>query len=1038
MGEKVKFLYNHQTEYKHDDLNKVGATTDLTLRTITAPAAGTTNYVRKFGKQLTITGCTAIDDPTANMTIKVYALDGTLLGSRVNGGAFVAGSACTAQGVYIEVSAAGGAGTLAATESITLTGHGALTVNFPTETIADGASMNFYLAESGSTYYDSGMMYGGARHTPVAGSEQFAYFHPEAADTALGARTIVHVLDSCYYQIDEYAITNVDTIWQAALGETPRLVTVIGASEFRDVEHDGNNTDTVYVSKTGVDGAPNTGTYQLPYLSHSHAFTNRGARTYLNTMDSETYVEDVTLSANMTIEPIYNKISNMKRFTLTSTTINIYGYIFNSNCYGIYQNNLALNFLGEIKNCTAINAGIYVKCNSFNGNVNKNKCSYFSYGIHIVADANSSGNILKNISFFNTGNIGYEALTGGTHNITIKNNICYDSTSCNLFIWLWAGTTFSGTVENNTLFNSSSDGLYIKKDGNFTGIVRNIIAWNNQNFDISMDPGTITITHTNYSTKIGFTIGAGCITTDPQLCKTEFPYKLGISRISSAYRTDSATLDMGAHLRGIVFSANSITLNGFLIDGLNNYFKAIYQSATRTGNIIKWCTFQNFQGIMFDDYATADTNTEILNCNMNNNGQALALTYGGNKITKCIFYKNSKINIWVDQSGHTINHCVIFQAENGLYVDSNGGGIICKNSIIDQNSLYGIYSEISMNITYCCITDAITSNVDMSGNIVDNPLFINTTDDNENFHLKTIEQSYNIESSCKEAADDGYDIGAWLVDYGIVEDSWEKYTVEFNPRTLDDLYSRKGGLQFEDGQGDYSGWSKGRRIRLPLVWAGNSATSESQRLTLRHFSEREISKELEYTEAECEFLVSLLPIKYYGQGVNATIDATAKTLTDNVQSWVKYNAKKGFFCTVIFESQLAGNIDAAAKTVTKVGAGWVVDEWEGYYFPYDGYYWYIKSNTATILTLSDPNGDLIDNANFDFNITKQFKILKSSKTVLTLRDDDSELIDGNYDFYIDYIKSNVIASDFGAKQAVYDFEKNKTKSGYSLTYEEID
>jgi hypothetical protein len=54
MGEKAKFLYNHQTEYQDDDKNVIGATTDKTLRTITAPAAATTNYVRKFGKAYAI------------------------------------------------------------------------------------------------------------------------------------------------------------------------------------------------------------------------------------------------------------------------------------------------------------------------------------------------------------------------------------------------------------------------------------------------------------------------------------------------------------------------------------------------------------------------------------------------------------------------------------------------------------------------------------------------------------------------------------------------------------------------------------------------------------------------------------------------------------------------------------------------------------------------------------------------------------------------------------------------------------------------
>ena len=69
-----------------------------------------------------------------------------------------------------------------------------------------------------------------------------------------------------------------------------------------------------------------------------------------------------------------------------------------------------------------------------------------------------------------------------------------------------------------------------------------------------------------------------------------------------------------------------------------------------------------------------------------------------------------------------------------------------------------------------------------------------------------------------------------------------------------------------------------------------------------------------------------------------------------------------------------------------------INEWVGYYLHYNGYYYYIKSNTFTTLVLSDPLDTLESSMNKRYFIVKYFKIESNTSTVLTLTDNLSELI----------------------------------------------
>jgi len=280
-------------------------------------------------------------------------------------------------------------------------------------------------------------------------------------------------------------------------------------------------------------------------------------------------------------------------------------------------------------------------------------------------------------------------------------------------------------------------------------------------------------------------------------------------------------------------------------------------------------------------------------------------------------------------------------------------------------------------------------------------------------------------------------MGAHLVDYGVLQDSWDKFTLINNPRSLNQNYARKGGVEFEDAAGNYDGWRKGTRLHFPMDFS-RIAGDEAQRQMIQHFSEREPSPELDYTQEECKFRISKRQTTYYGRGNDVTIDATAKTLTHAGASY-GINSRKGYFCAVIFHDGVSASISASAKTVTDSTKHWNTDEFTGYFFPYNGYYYYILSNTATVLTLSDPNGTLIDNVNFDYDIVKNFKIIKNTPTVLTLRDDDDELIDGTwFNYYIDFSEMRSIGNDFGFNQDLYNDEDEDTKMDYSIEYAEVD
>jgi len=165
------------------------------------------------------------------------------------------------------------------------------------------------------------------------------------------------------------------------------------------------------------------------------------------------------------------------------------------------------------------------------------------------------------------------------------------------------------------------------------------------------------------------------------------------------------------------------------------------------------------------------------------------------------------------------------------------------------------------------------------------------------------------------------------------------------------------------------------------------------------------------------------------------IDASAKTLTDTAITKTE-DKYKGYNVGLIFTSGSGMVIDSGAKTGTKTGAGWTVNEHTGRYLKYNGYTYYIKSNTDEVLSLSDPYSTLVSNT-IDYSIEKYFEIESHDDSVVfSLLDDDLELIDGTYDYYIDFAKVRVADSRFEPRQPLFAWSRKEWMTGYKLLLEQ--
>lgn len=1074
LNEAILINYKRTITYENEPVNVIGATTDITLRTIETYDNTDAKHVRKFGTDYLITDVTDIEDPIdVNMTFKVYALDGTLLGSRTGGGAFVDGSTVSqAQGCYLEIEASGGAVTILASITIdTDVDTGGLAFTCPAESVADGDTLRLYLSDTSSTYYDADYKYGGARHTPT-GVSRLPYFDPNSAYAVLGgAFDKVVVLDSATYDY-EFTFSTATSYVFAALGQTPTLTSGIGARTSQEVTTQYNNLTAVYFNENGND--VNAGTWQEPKESVSQAtavgFNANKAAVYGGSGASANVIINFTSSLGIAIgvagdyiiESDYGYNLTFRATASISSIINMGTSNEGLSSYGIIYdgNNLATNGLqitgksrtmieqdNTFKNLTnAITSGHITtetltidKC--LFDNINGSCIAY------TISGTNCTINIRKNI-FKNFRDYGY-SMTGGAvaSTVEISNNIIYNSTGPAPVGVNIGGAIINGNIINNTIDNIDTGIKYNVTTNNATtekniltncvteGITSNVL----HNIDYNSFYGNTS----NYTLTGGSSTNE---TTTDLLYIDENNNKYGLGgliddiggSLSPAYKSDGSENDRGANLRTVLIGANDVYINGFIIDGQDQYNNGIGTTGASdyTGMLIYWNDLINYNGAALDIYSGADTDGEIKNNDINNNGWGIALIYGGNIVEENLIYRNIHFGIYANYTAQSLDHNDIFLNRWGVYLGANISGIIFKNSISHFNTLYEIYSEVLLTIDYCCITEVgALNNITLDEHsFTDNPLFVNTNDGEEDFNIKTIELGYSVDSPCKDSADDDTDIGALQINRDIESDAWKKHELNYNPRNIDFRHEGKGIIKFEDGTGSLDLFMKDDKRIYVFKYAKRQYMDETDRKKLEYFNTLVQGRVNSLTKDDTKLRLAFKPTDKLLTGTSATVDATARTLEDTSLSLVE-NEFKGFWMTVQFETGSGMVINPTTKKGLVSGAGWTTNEHQGRFFFHNGYYYRILSNDSDEVVFSDPNDTLISET-VNYSIEKYFRITSNTEDIFCLADPDSELISGTYDYYINFIEVKVQNPKTAYTQLRYFYQKEEWKTGLTIAFEE--
>ncbi|MEE9117255.1 MAG: hypothetical protein V3U02_01505, partial [Calditrichia bacterium] len=491
INEKILVHYERDLVYKNDPKNAVGATKSTTLRTVTTHNDTVTKYVKKFGNAYTIEDITdgVITTPRSDgggvnkWWYEFYDFDTHTLLATVkdeNGvSTFVDGAALAsaAIGVYVKVVLKSGTATINNGDRVRVDTDidvGGRNIRFSAETFTSG-EMLFYFAYSSSSYYmdsitDQSAKYGGYRGAGV-GTLRQPYFNIQDAIDAVAAAgapfTNVTVLDSESY--DEQPDADFAGIKvQAALGQTPTITSGVGARVTREVEHDGNNADTAYVSKTGDDA--NDGTYKEPYLTITFAEANIGARTSINIMDDNFYNESIDITTGLIVESIYGKVPTIHRtsvvdyiFRINHTDVVIAGFNIDGNTMVAEGIRFHVNYSGNTKNNDIYNCIIGIGNNAtFSGNILFNHVYNCVTGGIVVGGVNTGlieFNIIHDV--ISTGAVptgsGILMNAVGVGTQIARNNICYD---CTIGILLGVSGATATTIENNTIYDCNY-GLYV-------------------------------------------------------------------------------------------------------------------------------------------------------------------------------------------------------------------------------------------------------------------------------------------------------------------------------------------------------------------------------------------------------------------------------------------------------------------------------------------------------------------------------------------------------------------------------------------------
>lgn len=1071
--ERLRLDYRQDPTYFETDINAVGATTSTTLRAAPAIPGVNDAWLTKNGTVYGITDITNMviavprsdgggvnqwqweiegrDPNTGNFVLLGTATDTFGASAFINAGVLT-GPATEVRGQLVVT--AGTTGALVDGDTVTVSTDvdpGGLAMRVSGENTA--GTMFFWLSSSGSTYYDIEMTHGGYRHTPVLGSAKYPYYDLETALTASagGGGTILDITDSETYEPSEDGLrTNIVAFahLQSSLGQTPTIARGLGARPTREVAGAGgrfwqNNVSAVYFNEAGSDVDP--GTWQQPFQTLAVAWAAAvGAGVdcvYGGTGASGTGIfnENVTLNAGQVLEAEYGYVPTINgTITITNGAAEVRGFI-------VVGTITATNVNEIVYDCT-VQGNIF----SNNGDMTVHGCDVFG-GWWLLEHRTAGLNRTLDIQYNNIhdGAIGlYIVNTGaGIPLGTIAHNVFHTMLSGNA-TGFYTDNDFTGTFEHNSFYNcddsvgtnpGGGDGIYILLAGGWTATIDNCIFHTFARYCIE---GSAAGTTGDYNTFYGWGAGAATLNyANPggndqnanPLFTDETQLRFGLRCDSPCFKYSVLVEDTGPLRRIWRPHSNGLHTDGIIFDAQNTYFVGISTDTFITQDFT-WCTVINTEGIAFDLYGTVATNHDVLNDAIYDCGSGIRESYSGNTIDECLIYDIRRHGIYAEQPDHIITHTSVWNCEWGLYTTSTAGDITVRDCIFSFCGLYVIYAQTSIVVTYCCVDGTVNTSVNISSatNVLADPLFVNIEDDLEDFHLRTIEGGFRFESAAKDAASDAYDMGCYLLTRGVTDWTWDSYELEHESLSLKEQVIVKNVSKFTNALGDQKLSATSHRRRFALSWTGASAMDEPEdgynrdRKTLEYIASLIQTDENDLQSNQGLIRLHLRPREYvypgtefdvcdttieHGTAETGTIDADDATIYTAGGTFVP-NEHKGYHASLRWYESLIGVVNAAAETVAVAGAGWVVNEWAGYWIRQGIYYFYILSNTANTLTVSDPFGRLVDvAANFHFYIESYHKVLRNDDMYHYLDDSEGQLLDGDYDWFIDFLVCRLARSD---------------------------
>ncbi len=215
-----------------------------------------------------------------------------------------------------------------------------------------------------------------------------------------------------------------------------------------------------------------------------------------------------------------------------------------------------------------------------------------------------------------------------------------------------------------------------------------------------------------------------------------------------------------------------LIIDGIIFDGddkfgLNKFIELDSNDLTASWSTIKNTTNDNDSDVPGWAICGAG-DLDVQNCKIHDNGGGIHVDTNIAAVSENALYRNGfEYAIYIDGSGGTINiaHNTVYSNSGGIYLDNNGGSEVVKNNIIHENSLYGIYAETDITISYGILSDLY--NVTIGASIVNaSPLFIEEgllVPDDTDLNLKRIVLGHGLDSPACLLADTGIDAGCYDV-----------------------------------------------------------------------------------------------------------------------------------------------------------------------------------------------------------------------------------------------------------------------------------